>query len=101
MTVTKKMISKKLSEDSVVSSKDAKVFVDNFIEIIKKNSHNNLIKIHDFGSFLYKTTPKRVGRNPKTGETHIIKPRKRLVFRASFKLKNFLNWYTISLIILA
>ena len=58
MTVTKKMISKKLSEDSVVSSKDAKVFVDNFIEIIKKNSHNNLIKIHDFGSFLYKTTPK-------------------------------------------
>ena len=63
MTVTKKMISKKLSEDSVVSSKDAKVFVDNFIEIIKKNSHNNLIKIHDFGSFLYKTTPKRVGRN--------------------------------------
>ena len=91
MTVTKKMISKKLSEDSVMSSKDAKVFVDSFIEIIKNNSRNNNIKIHGFGSFLYKTTPKRVGRNPKTGETHIIKPRKRLVFSASFKLKNFLN----------
>ena len=91
MTVTKKIISKKLSEDTEISSKDAKVFVDSFIEIIKNNSRNNLIKIHDFGSFLYKTTPKRVGRNPKTGETHIIKSRKRLVFRASFKLKNFLN----------
>ena len=95
------MISKKLSEDTVISSKEAKVLVDSFIEIIKNNLRNNHIKIHGFGSFLYKTSPKRVGRNPKTGETHIIKPRERLVFRASFKLKNFLNWYNMLLNILA
>tara|TARA_Y100000768_G_scaffold296799_1_gene230626 strand:+ start:143 stop:418 length:276 start_codon:yes stop_codon:yes gene_type:complete len=91
MTLTKKIISKKLSENTVISSKDSKIFIDSFIEIIKNNSRNNIIKIQDFGSFLYKTTPRRIGRNPKTGETHTIKSRKRFVFRASFKLKNFLN----------
>jgi nucleoid DNA-binding protein len=91
MTLTKKIISKKLSEDTPISLKDSKVFVDSFIEIIKNNSRNYHIKIHDFGSFLYKMTPKRIGRNPKTGKTYIIKAHKRLIFRASFKLKNFLN----------
>ena len=36
-------------------------------------------------------TVKRIGRNPKTKESYIIMPRKKLNFRGSNILKKFLN----------
>jgi nucleoid DNA-binding protein len=49
------------------------------------------VKISGFGSFVYKTTPKRIGRNPNTNESYEIKAFKRLVFKPSSRLKKIIN----------
>jgi nucleoid DNA-binding protein len=38
-----------------------------------------------------KVTPERIGRNPKTGEAHVISERVKLNFIASNKVKEKLN----------
>tara|TARA_B100001173_G_C16017947_1_gene560609 strand:- start:2102 stop:2377 length:276 start_codon:yes stop_codon:yes gene_type:complete len=91
MTLTKQKISKKIKDNSNISNIQANQFLNTFIDLIKKKSESCEVKIHNFGSFVYKPTPKRIGRNPKTGKKYIIKSFNRLVFRASFRLKNFLN----------
>ena len=45
----------------------------------------------NFGSFIYKKTPKRIGRNPKTLEEFVIKPRQKLTFKPSEEVKQNLN----------
>ena len=47
--------------------------------------------IKNFGSFNYKKTPKRIGRNPKTLEEFEIKARKKLTFRPAEEIKKTLN----------
>jgi nucleoid DNA-binding protein len=49
------------------------------------------VKISGFGAFVYKTTPRRIGRNPKTNESYEIKAFKRFVFRPSNRLKKIIN----------
>ena len=61
------------------------------ISLIKSNSVNKTIKISNFGSFYYKKTPKRVGRNPKTKEIFPIHARSKLTFLSSNKVKNLFN----------
>tara|TARA_B100001057_G_C22260895_1_gene723213 strand:+ start:82 stop:357 length:276 start_codon:yes stop_codon:yes gene_type:complete len=91
MTLTKKNISKKIKDDSKITHLEASRFLNSFLDLIKFKSKKYDIKIHNFGSFIYKFTPKRLGRNPKTGKTHTIKPFNRLIFKASIRLKNYLN----------
>lgn len=93
MTLTKKIISQNIRYSANIPAKEAEVFFDKFLNIIKKESATKYIKISKFGSFFYKYTPERQGRNPKTGDIHIIKSFYRFVFKPSFKLKDFLNWY--------
>jgi len=68
----------------------AKDLLESFIDIIKSNSSKN-IKISNFGTFSVKTTPERVGRNPKTKKEYIISKRKKLTFQASSVVKKNLN----------
>jgi nucleoid DNA-binding protein len=91
MNTNKKIIADKLSADSKLSQQDAIRFINSFISLIKNNTQSKKVKIAGFGSFFKKNTIRRVGRNPKTGESYIIEPTKRLSFRASSILKDFLN----------
>jgi len=91
MNVNKKIISEKLSNEIDISQQEAIKLINSFISLIKNNTHNKTVKIAGFGSFYEKNTLRRVGRNPKTGESYIIKPTKKLSFRASNILKFFLN----------
>ena len=60
-----------------------------FITLIEnKNKH---INISNFGTFTYKETPKRIGRNPKTLQEFDIKPRQKLTFRPSKEVKQNIN----------
>lgn len=82
-----KEISKKLKISNSVSLKILNVFIKNIIQQSKKND----VKIKSFGTFKIHSSPKRLGRNPKTKESYIITKRKKLILVTSNKVKNFLN----------
>ena len=91
MTITKNKIAKNITNNTNLSITDSQIFVDTFLKVIKKKAVTHTIKISRFGTFFYKNTPKRYGRNPKTGLAHVIKSFDRFVFKASNALKVFLN----------
>ena len=91
MSITKKNIAKNIKLDTSASSKTCDDLVSSFFDIIKLQSTNHDIKIAHFGTFINKVTPERTGRNPKTGEEHIISERVKLNFVASNKVKEKLN----------
>jgi len=91
MSLRKIDISKKISSKVHISGNKSKQLVDNFINIIKRESISYDIKISNFGTFSNKVTPQRIGRNPKTGEKHLITERVKLNFIVSGKVKDQLN----------
>lgn len=72
--------------------KDSKLLLDKFLLILKKESKLKKVKLSAFGTFSMHITSNRIGRNPKTLESYIIKPTKKLIFKASVKTKETLNW---------
>ncbi len=92
MTLTKAKISRLISSDLTLSKKDALKMIDKFFNTIKLQSLSKKVKISQFGTFYTHKSPKRIGRNPKTKESYIIYPRKKVTFKASNKVKEILNW---------
>jgi integration host factor subunit alpha len=91
MSINKKNISMNLSSKIGIPLDVSSNILDTFIELIKINSQNNVIKISQFGSFCYKNSPTRAGRNPKTGESFPINKRSKLTFNSSNKVRKTLN----------
>ena len=56
-----------------------KLFTNNYF--FKKSN----VKLSNFGTFSYKLTPERIGRNPKTKKEFIIKEQKNLVFHLQIR----------------
>ena len=90
MSITKKDLAKNISNKLGLSQKDSLFFVNSFFKSIVNNSKAAL-NISNFGSFSYKKTPKRIGRNPKTLEEFNIKPRVKLSFKPSDEIKKNIN----------
>tara|TARA_B100000405_G_scaffold42905_1_gene28509 strand:+ start:66 stop:338 length:273 start_codon:yes stop_codon:yes gene_type:complete len=90
LTVTKKSLVTNISKKLGLSQKDSLFFVNSFFKSIIDN-HKHGVNISNFGSFIYKKTPNRIGRNPKTLETFKIKARKKLTFRPAEEIKKSLN----------
>ena len=90
--ITKKNISKAIYSKFGTSEKIISLFIDNifeiFKEILKKEKKLNIKKI---GTFKVLNKSKRIGRNPKTGEHHLISARKSISFKVSESLKNKIN----------
>ena len=91
MSLKKIDIAKNISSKTFISGSVSKELVDSFIDIIKSKSNEQDVKVSNFGTFTNKVTPQRIGRNPKTGEEHIITERVKLNFIASNKIKDQLN----------
>ncbi len=89
--MTKAKISRKISEDAFISKKDSINILNSFVNIIKKESQTKQIKITNFGTFKFKLTKQRIGRNPKTKESYIIPSMQKLVFIASMQSKKLCN----------
>jgi|TARA_B100001939_G_C16848764_1_gene576447 integration host factor subunit alpha len=87
----KKYISKEISSSTKLSIDVSKKILESFLDIIKNNAKSKKIKLSHFGSFDFKNTPKRIGRNPKTKESYIIPSMNKLSFKASNKIKKLLN----------
>lgn len=91
MSLGKKDISINISSKAQISSRTSVNIINSFIELIKINSQDKIIKISKFGSFYRKSSPARIGRNPKTKEEFIVVERSKLTFKSSNKVKNNLN----------
>ena len=92
MNITKNYIAKKISNDLQISNQESIELINTFLELIKNNTmKGSKVKIKNFGTYYQKLSPKRVGRNPKTGKSYIINQRKKIVFLASSKIREYLN----------
>ena len=90
MSLTKKDLANNLSNKLGLSQKDSLFFVQHFFKMLIDNKTSN-ININKFGTFSYKKTPKRIGRNPKTLQEFKIKPRQKLSFKPSEDIKRNIN----------
>ena len=90
MALTKKDLAKNISKKLGLSQKDSLFFFQQFFKMLIDNKGNN-ININKFGTFSYKKTPKRIGRNPKTLHEFEIKSRQKLTFKASEEIKKNIN----------
>ena len=89
MSVTKKDLAKNISKKLRLSQKDSLFIRDKFIAFFYKNEAP--VNIHNFGTFKYKITPERLGRNPKTRKEYVIKSRRKRIFMPSEIVKKQIN----------
>ena len=91
--IKKKDLIKNLSNLTGFSLLFSKKIINDIIEIIIKNIKSGDFNLKNIGSF--KTTKKneRIGRNPKTKETHIITSRKVVRFVLSENISKHLKVY--------
>ena len=90
MSLTKKDLANNISTKLGLSQKDSLFFVQHFFKMLVDNKTSN-ININKFGTFVFKKTPKRVGRNPKTLQQYDIRPRQKLSFKPSEEVKQNIN----------
>ena len=91
MNFSKTNIVKNISNKSLVPSKDAASILESFLLLIKDKAKLKSVKLTRFGSFNFKKTPKRLGRNPKTKDSYIIPVLNKLNFQPSNKIKEKIN----------
>jgi len=84
-------IANNVSKKSLISTSEAKNILESFLSIIKYSSKSRPVKLSSFGTFSFKKTPKRLGRNPKTKDSYIIPELNKLNFKPSNKIKENLN----------
>lgn len=90
--ITRNEISEFINSEFGLSKKDCDDFVNNLIEqIIIGLKNNNLVKIHNFGTFKIKYKKERLGRNPKTKEEYMISSRSVISFTPSKKVISYIN----------
>tara|TARA_B100000242_G_scaffold71270_1_gene45133 strand:- start:4290 stop:4562 length:273 start_codon:yes stop_codon:yes gene_type:complete len=90
MSLGKKDIAKNISSEAQISLKDSSILLEEFFNFLKYNKTYK-IKISNFGTFSIHSSPKRLGRNPKTKEVFEISRRKKLSFKPSNKVRISLN----------
>jgi len=91
MNVNKKNISKRISTKAAIADSDSLNILNLFLNIVVSKARNKQVKISSFGTFRFKKTPKRIGRNPLTKESYIIQENNKLNFSASAKIKEIIN----------
>jgi integration host factor subunit alpha len=92
MTLTKVEIVNSIANQIGFPKNHSSEILEALLEIIKKNLESGGdVLITGFGKFCVKEKRERRGRNPSTGEDMMLRPRKVVTFRWSFKLKEKLN----------
>jgi integration host factor subunit alpha len=91
MSTTKKNIIKNINKETAISIEDAAILLESFLLLVKKNAKSHKVKLSGFGTFCFKKTLKRIGRNPKTSDSYIIPELNKLNFKPSNILKDMIN----------
>ena len=90
--MTKQQLIDHFAREKNISLKIAKNLVDTFFnEIIRSLSKEDRVEIRGFGTFKVKKYCGYEGRNPKTGESVLVKPKKMPHFKVGKDLKFRLN----------
>jgi integration host factor subunit beta len=85
-------LAKKLSEKEDIPAKEAKVIVDLVFDAMRVAlEKGERIEIRGFGSFEIRHYGNYKGRNPKTGQTVDVRPKKVPFFKAGKELKEMVN----------
>lgn len=81
-------LTRTLAKESDLPMRKAEEIVTKFFETIFQSLvRGDRIEIRGFGSFMVKGYPGYVGRNPKTGEQLVVKPKKLPFFRVANELR--------------
>ena len=91
MNFSKNILIKNIAKKSLVSSGEASAILESFLLLIKGKAKLKSVKLSRFGSFSFKKTLKRSGRNPKTKDSYIIPSLNKLNFKPSNKIKENIN----------
>ena len=91
MSLTKSKIINNLKKNSLLSVNEASSIFESFLSLIKSESESKSVKLSGFGTFSFKKTPKRAGRNPKTKDSYIIPEIYKLNYKPSNKVKKQIN----------
>ena len=91
MNFSKTNIVKSITKKSEVSALEASNILESLLLLIKNKSKLRIVKFSGFGSFSFKKTPERFGRNPKTQDSYIIPELNKLNFKPSNKIKENIN----------
>lgn len=88
MTVTKKEMVIHIANETKIKQIDVKKVIQHGLDyIIKVLADGKRIELRNFGVFKVKSRRSRIGRNPRTGETVSVPPRKVVVFRPGLVMK--------------
>jgi integration host factor subunit alpha len=92
MTLTKKQIAQSVQQRTGTSLSQANKALELTIELIKATlAGGEDVMISGFGKFRVRKKTARKGRNPATGESIMLKPRKVVTFHCSGKLREKVN----------
>ncbi|WP_018991708.1 integration host factor subunit alpha [Aromatoleum toluclasticum] len=88
MTLTKADLTQRIADAIGLNKREASEMVEAFFEeIAAALAGGEDVKLSGFGSFQLRQKGARPGRNPKTGETAVVRARRVVVFHRSNKLK--------------
>lgn len=89
MTLKKSDMISLLNAEIGLSKSEAKVLVDDLFEIlISSLEAERTVRLQHFGTFKLLDKRERVGRNPQTGDIHVVSARRVVSFKPSKKLCN-------------
>ena len=90
--INKKNVLKEIYLDLGIPIAFSRKLIDSILEIIVEDlNKNNKVKISGFGTFKIINKKSREGRNPKSKELFLIKPRKVVSFYPSKEVRKKIN----------
>ena len=91
-TITRARLSEAASSRTGLNKADTAAICDGIFALIGAAlMRAETVKLTTFGSLQVRSRAERVGRNPRTGTEHKIKPRHTVVFTPSAQLRTALN----------
>jgi integration host factor subunit alpha len=92
MTLTKAHIVEAIAEQNKFTKKKSMETVETIMELIKTSLvSGDDVLISGFGKFCVNAKKERRGRNPATGESIILAPKRVVTFKCSGKLREKIN----------
>jgi integration host factor subunit alpha len=92
MTLTKEHLINSLAEENGYSRIQAAELIETLIEIIKSRlSSGEDVLVSGFGKFCVRQKRERRGRNPATGASMVLAPRRVVTFKWSGRLRDKIN----------